>query len=237
MMTPQDIRDKTFEKAVFGGYDMGSVDDFLDKVAGDLAAAQKETMILKAKMKVLVDKIEEYRSNEDALNRALLSAQKLSVQIEAEARHKADVVVAEANTKAQSIVGGIAGARAAEEARLGEARSSTANFIGSVRQMCDTQLKHLDAIANNYSDARPGARAPQPVMAAAAAPAAPAETRSIDDTVRSIEDSVARIQAEPTPSIDFDGIDAVPEGTEPPAAQPDITDDDDTQLFMFNRRS
>ena len=118
MMTPQDIRDKTFEKAVFGGYDMGSVDDFLDKVAGDLAAAQKETMILKAKMKVLVDKIEEYRYNEDALNRALLSAQKLSVQIEAEARHKADVVVAEANTKAQSIVGGIAGARAAEEARL-----------------------------------------------------------------------------------------------------------------------
>ena len=237
MMTPQDIRDKTFEKAVFGGYDMGSVDDFLDKVAGDLAAAQKETMILKAKMKVLVDKIEEYRSNEDALNRALLSAQKLSVQIEAEARHKADVVVAEANTKAQSIVGGIAGARAAEEARLGEARSSTANFIGSVRQLCDTQLKHLDAIANNYSDARPGARAPQPVMAAAAAPAAPAETRSIDDTVRSIEDSVARIQAEPAPSIDLDEIGDLDKsaGESAPASRPDSDSDDDTQLFMFRK--
>ena len=210
MMTPQDIRDKTFEKAVFGGYDMGSVDDFLDKVAGDLAAAQKETMILKAKMKVLVDKIEEYRYNEDALNRALLSAQKLSVQIEAEARHKADVVVAEANTKAQSIVGGIAGARAAEEARLGEARSSTANFIGSVRQMCDTQLKHLDAIANNYTDALPGARAPQPVMAAAAAPAAPAETRSIDDTVRSIENSASRIQADPSIQIDIPPVKTAP---------------------------
>lgn len=42
MITPQDIRDKTFEKAIFGGYDMGSVDDFLDKVAGDLAASQKK---------------------------------------------------------------------------------------------------------------------------------------------------------------------------------------------------
>ena len=26
-MTAQEIREKTFEKAVFGGYDMGSVDD------------------------------------------------------------------------------------------------------------------------------------------------------------------------------------------------------------------
>ena len=30
MMTPQDIMDKTFEKAVFGGYDMAAVDDFLN---------------------------------------------------------------------------------------------------------------------------------------------------------------------------------------------------------------
>ena len=80
-MTPQDIKEKTFEKALVGGYDMGSVDDFLEKVAADLTASQKEISVLKAKMKVLVDKIEEYRANEDALNRALLSAQKLSVQI------------------------------------------------------------------------------------------------------------------------------------------------------------
>jgi cell division initiation protein len=229
MMTPQDIRDKTFEKAIFGGYDMGSVDDFLDKVAGDLAGAQKENMILKAKMKVLVDKIEEYRSNEDALNRALLSAQKLSVQIEAEARHKAEVVVAEANTKANSIVGGIAAQRASEENRLNDARQTTATFIGSVRQLCDAQLKRLDSISMNYTSI-PDARTAQPAVASSAV-----ASEDIDDTVRSIEDSVARIQAEPTPSIDFGGIDAAPTGDDVPAPQPDTTDDD-TQLFMFNKR-
>jgi len=230
MMTPQDIRDKTFEKAIFGGYDMGTVDDFLDKVAGDLAASQKETMILKAKMKVLVDKIEEYRSNEDALNRALLSAQKLSVQIEAEARHKADVVVAEANTKAQSIVGGIAAQRAAEEARLADAKQTTATFIGTVRQMCDTQMKHLDSLSMNYTAAIPDVRAAQPAVASA-----PAAQSSIDDTVKSIEDSVARIQAEPSPSIDFGAVDAVPATDDVPSPGPDTTEDD-TQLFMFNKR-
>ena len=105
-MTPQDIREKIFEKAVFGGYDMGSVDDFMEEMASELEAAQRESATLKAKMKVLVDKIEEYRASEDAMRMTLLSAQKLSSQIEAEARARADKVVAEAQaTAARSLDG------------------------------------------------------------------------------------------------------------------------------------
>ena len=99
-MTPQDIREKIFEKAVFGGYDMGSVDDFMEEMASELEAAQRESATLKAKMKVLVDKIEEYRASEDAMRMTLLSAQKLSSQIEAEARARADKGVAEAQAAA-----------------------------------------------------------------------------------------------------------------------------------------
>ena len=75
MITAQDIREKTFEKSTFGGYAMGEVDDFLDALAGDVAAAQKENATLRGKMKVLVDKIEEYRESEDAMRLALVSAQ------------------------------------------------------------------------------------------------------------------------------------------------------------------
>ena len=32
MLTPQEIQNKKFEKAVFGGYDMSQIDDFLDEV-------------------------------------------------------------------------------------------------------------------------------------------------------------------------------------------------------------
>ena len=60
MLTPQNFREKTFEKALFGGYDMAAVDDFLDEAANDYAAVAKENMVLKSKMKVLVEKIEEY---------------------------------------------------------------------------------------------------------------------------------------------------------------------------------
>ena len=55
MITSQEIREKTFEKSMFGGYDMGGVDDFLDSVANDLALLQKENATLKGKLKVLVE--------------------------------------------------------------------------------------------------------------------------------------------------------------------------------------
>ena len=74
MITAQDIREKGFEVVRFNGYDRDTVDDFLEELADDVAATQKENAVLKSKMKVLVDKIEEYRANEEALNNAILSA-------------------------------------------------------------------------------------------------------------------------------------------------------------------
>ena len=49
MITYQDIREKSFDnaKAVFGGYDMGAVEDYLDDVADAFEALQKENSALK----------------------------------------------------------------------------------------------------------------------------------------------------------------------------------------------
>ena len=57
MITAQDIREKTFDKA-FNGYNMSQVDEFLDEIAADLTAMAKESASLKSKMKVLVEKVE-----------------------------------------------------------------------------------------------------------------------------------------------------------------------------------
>mgnify|MGYP000819470576 CR=1 FL=1 len=48
MFTPQEIQEQTFSKAVFGGYDMADVDDFLEDAAIELESAQKENATLKA---------------------------------------------------------------------------------------------------------------------------------------------------------------------------------------------
>lgn len=147
MITAQEIREKIIDKAVFGGYDMGVVDELLESIAGEVEALQRENTALKGKMKVLVDKIEEYRGNEGALNMAILSAQKLSVQIESDARARAASIISEAEAKAAATIGSIDERIATEEARLQAAKISTAKFFESARNICQAQLNDLDAIS------------------------------------------------------------------------------------------
>lgn len=165
MITAQDIREKTFEKSKFGGYDMASVDDFLEELADDITAAQKENAVLKSKMKVLVDKIEEYRANEDALNLAVISAQKLAVQIEADAKKRVSAMLADADRQVKARVGSIEEETIRQEKRLQDAKAATAKFIEGMRAMCNTQLKNLDAISSGIytqSEAPKAAEAPAP---------------------------------------------------------------------------
>ena len=191
MITAQDIREKGFEKSRLGGYDMAAVDEFLEEIADDITASQKENAVLKSKMKVLVDKIEEYRANEEALNMAVLSAQKLAVQIEAEARQRAATMIADAERQVKETVGGISELADVEEKRLDAAKAATAKFLENMRTVIGKQVENIEAIAGGF------------------APAGKAEPESsVDDTVRSIESKVSRIQPAPAVQIDIDDIPA-----------------------------
>ena len=190
MITAQDIREKTFEKSRIGGYDMASVDDFLEELADDVTAYQKENAVLKSKMKVLVDKIEEYRANEEALNMAVLSAQKLAVQIENDARTRSAAMIEEAEQQVKARVGGIEAETEKQEKRLADAKAATEKFFEAARALCNTQLRNLDAISNGMTAAQP-----------AAAPAS--ESADVDSAVRSIEESVSKLRPEPPVKMDL----------------------------------
>ena len=218
MTTPQEIREKSFDKArsMFGGYDMVVIDEYLEDLANDFEALQKENASLKSKMKVLVGKIEEYRTNESALNAAILSAQKLSVQIENDARARAAAMLADAERQVKAQIGSIAEQTAAEEKRLAAAKEAPAKFFQAARELCNTQLKNLDNISSGIL--------PQQEPAPAKAAAEPAV--SVEDAVRSIESSMARIQPEPPVNID------IAPAKEVPAAKP-AKSFDSTQPFTL----
>ena len=190
MITAQDIREKTFEKSRIGGYDMASVDDFLEELADDVTAYQKENAVLKSKMKVLVDEIEEYRANEEALNMAVLSAQKLAVQIENDARTRSAAMIEEAEQQVKARVGGIEAETEKQEKRLADAKAATEKFFEAARALCNTQLRNLDAISSGMTAAQP-----------AAAPAS--ESADVDSAVRSIEESVSKLRPEPPVKMDL----------------------------------
>ena len=207
MITAQDIREKGFEVVRFNGYDRDTVDDFLEELADDVAATQKENAVLKSKMKVLVDKIEEYRANEEALNNAILSAQKLAVQIESEARQRAAATVAEAEKKAQETIGSITDRADSEEKRLADAKAATAKFFEAAKALCNSQVGKLEGIMNDMGLAAPAAEEPD-----------------VDETVRAIEDSAAKLSPDPAIRID---IPAAPDYT---ARQRKL---DNTQTFSL----
>lgn len=232
MITPQDIREKTFEKAMFGGYDMASVDDFLETAANDLALLQKENSVLKGKMKVLVDKIEEYRSNEDALRTAILSVQKMGNMIEKEAREKSEKLMSDAMADAARITKEAESEVSVEKARLEEAKRSSRQFIESMELLCRKQQQFLERLGSEDF-------AREVKQSAAPAPEAPvSEPNEIHETVKSIEETVAKAASEPVSDVrpDIRGVVAA-SGDEDPTRAYDIVSasiDDMDKTAVFN---
>ena len=229
-MTPQDIREKTFEKAMFGGYDMAAVQNYQEEVATELANAQKEIAVHKGKMKVLVDKIEEYRASEDAMRLAILSAQKVGKQREDDAQARADKILSEAKNTSDRILGGLQHETANEEAKLLNAKSSCAKFLEDVRNLCLTQLEYLDGVAGSKAASAPRA---------AARPTAPAEPAEPVPAAQPEAPAAGQpVQAEPVYAAET--VSAAPVEAQPVEADDAAADsaaDDATQLYHFLHNS
>lgn len=146
MMTPQEISQCTFPKASFSGYNMAAVDEFLDLLTADYATLYKENAVLKSKMKVLVEKVEEYRSTEDAMRMALLSAQKMANSMVEEASARREELLKEADAAAQERLFQLRHEIAAEQNRLAAAKKSTAEFVDRVRAIYQRGLAFLDEL-------------------------------------------------------------------------------------------
>ena len=120
MLTPQEVASRAFPKAVMGGYNMASVDEFLDELSDDYSALYKENAALKSKLKVLVEKVEDYRATEDSMRATLLTAQKMADSIVKEAEQKRDGMLAQAQ--------------------------ELADFIATARSACEKELEFLSRL-------------------------------------------------------------------------------------------
>lgn len=152
MLTPQEIQDKKFEKAVFGGYDMGQIDQFLDDLLVDYSALYKENAALKAKMRVLVDKIEEYRSVDEEMRKALFTAQVTARDIVEKAQKEADGLLQGARSDAQKHVTDLQGETEAEERRLGAAKDVCAEYASKIRTLLEKNIQVMETIMERPAD-------------------------------------------------------------------------------------
>ncbi len=176
MLTPQEVSDRAFQKASFGGYNMSQVDDFLDVLTEDYTSLYNENAVLKSKMKVLVDKVEEYRATEEAMRKALMTAQKMADDMIQEAEKKKASILQQVELDAAARTEELKRQMETEEYRLQQARQATAAYVEKVRA---AQAEESSLLA--------GLQEMTP---------APARTDPVEEKASEIDDNVQRLLAQ-----------------------------------------
>ncbi len=148
MMTPQEVASHSFAKATLGGYNLGQVDEFLDALTEDYTALYNENTILKNKLKVLSDKVEEYRATEETMRKTLLAAQQMADAMMDEAKRKRDELLGDAEQNAQRRTEELQKAVAAEEYRLKKAQESTAAYVRKLAQAHEDEMLFLSGLGD-----------------------------------------------------------------------------------------
>lgn len=148
MLTPQEVQEKTFPKATFGGYNMAAVDEFLEPLSEDYIALYKENEVLRNKLRVLVDTVESYRSTEDAMRGVLANAQKTADQMVAKAKAEADDITNNAEKRASVQHADIDEGIRTHQLKLDAAKQNTVDYIGKMRRIYEEQLAFLDRLSN-----------------------------------------------------------------------------------------
>ena len=212
MLTPQEISGKEFVKAVFGGYDMSVVDEFLETVTADYTALYKENTILKSKIKVLVEKVEEYRSTEEAMRKTLMAAQRMADDLVKDAEQKRSQILQDAEAEAQKKIDSLRQEADAERFRLTSAQKETAAYVEQVRTLHAQTMAYLDQLSQ---------LSPVPADNGAA---------KVEEAVSDIDDSVQRLVAQAMADATAENERARQMEENPPEASAHRDDEEDDDL-------
>ena len=191
MFTPQQIEQISFSRATFGGYDMQAVDEFLEPLTEDYVTLYKENALLKSKMRVLVGKLEEYRSNEASMKEAIVNAQKTCDMMVKEAECKCTQMLSEANVAAAENAKNNDVLIAAENERVEEARQAASEKILAIEE----QLKAcLETLAKIREENRPAAPKAEPVADTAEADPVDEISQNLEALVGTTEDKAPKAE-------------------------------------------
>jgi cell division initiation protein len=113
-ITPHDIRQQQFTSKMFKGYDPHEVDAFLDDAAEDYESVLKEVALLKEQMVAQEERSRGVAEREKSLQETLVTTQRLAEEMKAGARREAELIVREAELRAEKVLEAVRG----EEARI-----------------------------------------------------------------------------------------------------------------------
>lgn len=102
-LTPLDIQQQQF-RVCFRGFDIREVDRFLEQVAEAFTVLQSENKSLREEIRRLKHETQGYKEREETFKRAMLNSQKVLEQMKENARKSAEVIIADAEVKAEKVL-------------------------------------------------------------------------------------------------------------------------------------
>lgn len=191
VLTPSDLYDKEFRRALFGGYQRLDVDAFLERIADALEPLIRQLKGLKAAQEEYKAQIQEHRHMEETLRNALITSQKFGENLIDSARREADTLIAAARVEHERVEANAAKLPVAlgqEIAQLQEQRNRLRSEILAILETHKALLDGLDsaeeAVGNSvffgFRDGPP----PDTDKPAAAEQAAPASLADETDETR-----------------------------------------------------
>ena len=102
-LTPLDIQQQQF-RVRFRGFDIHEVDRFLEQLSEAFTALQSENKELREEIRRLKLETQGYKEREETFKRAMLNSQKVLEQMKDNARKSAEVIIADAEVKAEKVL-------------------------------------------------------------------------------------------------------------------------------------
>lgn len=145
MYTAAEIRNVEFTKNM-GGYKAAEVEAFLDACADTVENLTAEKEELNKKLAILADKLVEYRRDEDSIRSALLSAQRMGDSIVREANEQSEKILADAQAKADAIIGSAKNDIKQYEEALARVKVEVADFKATILALYKDHLAMLKSV-------------------------------------------------------------------------------------------
>ena len=150
-VTPLDIRNATFPSSL-RGYAREEVNAFLDMISDDYEGLLRESESLREKVIRLETQVERLSSNEAILQETLTTAQRLSEDLKRTAVKEAEIMIGEAEVKAEKVLDAAHRRAARLAGDLREMKQLRTRIAASVRATIDTHLRMLDGLAIDPPD-------------------------------------------------------------------------------------
>ena len=148
MFTPQEVREQSagFERAIFGGYSMKTVDDFIAPLVEDYSALYKENAVLKSKLQVMVEKLDEYHEREESMNKAILAAQQTADELVVDTERKCAKMLSDTEETMRLRSQELKKELAIEAERVSRAKKTAAAFILHVEEQMHKAVEQLETV-------------------------------------------------------------------------------------------